>query len=87
MLKANALPSASPSISRIGRFAVSESVYVTEQGDCYHTNCACPGIRAGHSGATAQGSTVYEPEPVSLSSAKERGLKACEFVGGCGRQA
>jgi hypothetical protein len=52
---------------------MSETVYITAQGDKYHARSNCSGITDAQKSGLTQGYELHEPEAVTLAEAQERG--------------
>ncbi|WP_344899030.1 hypothetical protein [Actinomadura meridiana] len=55
---------------------MSETLYITAQGDRCHARPDCSGITGAHKAAVTLGYEVFEPEEVTLAEAQQRGKGA-----------
>jgi hypothetical protein len=54
------------------------TVYVSGQGDCYHSRQDCPALLRGQQGAAAQGQELRRIVPMGLSKAVAAGKDECD---------
>ncbi|RSN12829.1 hypothetical protein DMB42_11670 [Nonomuraea sp. WAC 01424] len=57
-------------------------VWVTGEGDCYHSSPDCIGLTSGQEGGAVQNYTLHPPVRMELSKALAKRKKPCGTCGG-----